>query len=63
MGFYKEEKMELISVIKYDGDNDVFVYRHPSRDFNLGSQLIVRETQEALFFCDGHALDLFTAGR
>ena len=55
--------MELISVIKYEGGNDVFVYKHPTEDFNLGSQLIVHESQEALFFCDGRALDLFGAGR
>ncbi len=55
--------MELISVLKYEGSSDVFVYKHPSQDFNLGTQLIVHETQQALFFCDGHALDLFEAGR
>ncbi|MBR6400180.1 MAG: SPFH domain-containing protein [Firmicutes bacterium] len=55
--------MELISVLKYEGDNNVFVYRHPKEDFNLGTQLIVHESQEALFFCDGRALDLFGAGR
>ena len=31
--------------------------------FNLGSQLIVHESQEAIFFKDGQALDLFGAGR
>lgn len=53
----------LISVIKYEGGNDVFVWKHPIEDFNLGSQLIVHESQEALFFRDGQALDLFKAGR
>ena len=55
--------MELISVIKYEGSNDVFVYKHPKEDFNFGTQLIVHESQEALFFKDGRALDLFGAGR
>lgn len=53
----------LASVIKYEGGNDVFVWKHPIEDFNLGSQLIVHESQEAIFFKDGKALDLFGAGR
>lgn len=53
----------LVSVIKYEGGNDVFVWKHPMEDFNLGSQLIVHESQEAIFFKDGKALDLFGAGR
>lgn len=55
--------MELISVIQYEGSNDVFVYKHPKEDFNFGTQLIVHESQEALFFKDGRALDLFGSGR
>ena len=58
-----DKKKGLISVIKYEGANDVFVYKHPVEDFNLGSQLIVHESQEALFFRDGRALDLFVSGR
>lgn len=53
----------LASVIKYEGGNDTFVWKHPIEDFNLGSQLIVHESQEAIFFRDGKALDLFGAGR
>ena len=53
----------LASVIKYEGGNDVLVWKHPIEDFNLGSQLIVHESQEAIFFRDGQALDLFGAGR
>lgn len=52
-----------ISVIKYEGDNSTFVWKHPIEDFNLGSQLIVHESQEAIFFLDGQALDLFGPGR
>ncbi|MBR1443332.1 MAG: SPFH domain-containing protein, partial [Firmicutes bacterium] len=57
------EKKGLISVVKYEGGNDVFVWKHPVEDFNMGSQLIVHESQEALFFSDGKALDLFGSGR
>lgn len=53
----------LASIIKYEGDADTLVWKHPIEDFNLGSQLIVHESQEAVFFRDGQALDLFGAGR
>ena len=53
----------LASIIKYEGDNETLIWKHPIEDFNLGSQLIVHESQEAIFFRDGQALDLFGAGR
>ena len=56
-------KEGLASVIKYEGDNETLVWKHPVEDFNCGSQLIVHESQEAIFFRDGQALDLFGAGR
>jgi membrane protease subunit (stomatin/prohibitin family) len=39
------------------------VPEHGSGDFRLGSQLIVRESQAAVFFRDGKALDTFGPGR
>ena len=57
------KKDGLASIIKYEGDADTLVWKHPIEDFNLGSQLIVHESQEAIFFRDGQALDAFTAGR
>ena len=57
------KKEGLASIIKYEGDADTLVWKHPVEDFNLGSQLIVHESQEAIFFRDGQALDTFTAGR
>ena len=59
----KIKKDSLASTIKYEGDNETFVWKHPVEDFNLGSQLIVHESQEAIFSRDGQALDLFGAGR
>lgn len=53
----------LASIIKYEGDRDTLIWKHPIEDFNLGSQLIVHESQEAIFFKDGQALDLFGPGR
>lgn len=55
--------VEAISVIKYEGSNEVLAHKHEKEDFTIGSQLIVHETQEALFFRDGKVFDQFTAGR
>ncbi len=55
--------MEIAQVIKYEGDNSTFIWKHPSEDFNSLTQLIVHESQEAIFFMNGQALDLFGAGR
>ncbi len=57
------EKNGLVSVIKYDRDNETLVWKHPVEDFRMGTQLIVHESQEAVFFKDGRALDVFGAGR
>lgn len=59
----KIKKDGLASIIKYEGDNETLVWKHPIEDFNFGSQLIVHESQETIFFRDGQALDLFGAGR
>ena len=59
----KIKKDGLASIIKYEGNNSVFIWKHPIEDFNYGSQLIVHESQEAIFFKDGQALDLFGPGR
>ena len=55
--------MDIASVIKYEGDNSTFIWKHPSEDFNSLTQLIVHESQEAIFFMNGQALDLFGPGR
>lgn len=55
--------MKIVDVIKYEGPNDIFVWKFPGEDFNTLSQLIVHESQEAVFFKDGQALDVFGPGR
>lgn len=55
--------MAIINVIKYEGNNDTFVHKHECEDFNVGTQLIVHESQEAVFFRDGKAMDRFGAGK
>ena len=53
----------LLDVIKFEGDNNNIVHRSVIEDFNTKSQLIVNESQEAIFYKDGQALDLFGSGR
>lgn len=53
----------ITSILKYEGDNSTFIWKHPTEDFNSMTQLIVHESQEAIFFMNGQALDLFGPGR
>ena len=55
--------MAITDVIKYEGDNSTFIWKYPNEDFNTASQLIVHESQEAIFFANGKVLDVFEAGR
>ena len=57
--------MSIIDRIKYDGNlqgNQWLIYKCPSDQYALGSQLIVGEGQEAVFFRGGQALDIFRPG-
>jgi excisionase family DNA binding protein len=57
----------IFDVVEYpDEMRDEIVHRFPERgygDFRIGSQVIVRESQAAVFFRDGQALDVFGPGR
>ncbi len=53
----------MLQVIEYQGNPDVFAWKYPNARLALGTQLIVRESQEALFFKGGIACDVFQAGR
>ena len=55
--------MAIVEVIKYNGSPDVFAWKYPSEELTTLSQLIVNESQEAILYKGGQALDLFTAGR
>ncbi len=59
--------MAILDVIEFlDPTGRQLVHRVPeggSGEFRLGSQLVVRESQTAVFFRDGKALDLFGPGR
>jgi len=58
---------KLMEVIEFlDNSGDTMVQRVPkesSGEFKMGAQLIVRESQKAVFFRDGKSLDVFSAGR
>ena len=57
----------IFDVIEYPSEmKGEIVHRFPETgigDYRIGSQLIVREAQAAVFFRDGNALDVFRAGR
>ncbi|MBX3069579.1 MAG: SPFH domain-containing protein [Thermomicrobiales bacterium] len=59
--------MAIIDLIQWPNEQpDQIVHRVPERgsgEFVLGSQLVVRESQAAVFVRDGKALDTFDAGR
>lgn len=54
--------MALLDRVKFDGPSDVLVWRWPHDSLSLGAQVIVNESQEALFYKGGQALDLFGPG-
>lgn len=54
--------MAIIDVVKFDGPSDVLVWRHPTGDLTWGSQVIVNQTQEALFLKGGQIADLLGPG-
>ena len=45
--------MKLIDVVKWDGYPNVFAYRFPETELNTKAQLIVTESQEAVFLKEG----------
>lgn len=56
--------MEVLEFL--DNSGNIIVKRHPDNgilEIKWGSQLTVRESQEAVFFRDGQALDIFGPGR
>lgn len=61
--------MAIIDVLKYDGPNNVLVWKwRPKNDdkrqeeLRLGTQLVVNQSQQAVFIHDGQIADVFEAG-
>ena len=61
--------MAIIDVLKYDGPNNVLAWKwKPKKDskrdeeLRLGTQLVVNQSQEAIFIKGGQVLDVFQAG-
>lgn len=61
----KEDKrvMPIMNVIKNDAYGNMLCTKIPCEDFNVGSQLIVAEYEEALFVKDGVVEEVFGAGK
>ncbi|MBR0420786.1 MAG: SPFH domain-containing protein [Erysipelotrichaceae bacterium] len=55
--------MAIAKIIKYEGDNSTFIWKHPTVDFNNMTQLIVYESQEAVFMMNGMIMDTFGPGK
>ena len=56
--------MALLSeLIKYEGDNSTFIWKYPHEDFNNMTELVVNESQEAIFVANGQTADSFGPGR
>jgi membrane protease subunit (stomatin/prohibitin family) len=54
--------MALIDVVKYQADSNQFVWKFPSQDLRLGSQLVVSVSQKAFFMTGGKIYDEFESG-
>jgi membrane protease subunit (stomatin/prohibitin family) len=62
-GEERSELMAIVKVVKYNGTPDVFAWKYPDEELGTWTQLIVNESQEAVLFKGGQALDLFGSGR
>lgn len=55
--------MAIIDLVKYNGGPNVFAWKYPSEELSTWTQLIVNESQEAVLYKGGKALDVFGSGR
>lgn len=55
--------MALMDVVRYEGGDGVLAWKYPNNELRLGTQVIVNETQEVVFFKGGKALDKLGPGR
>ena len=57
-----EERKGFIDRIKYNGEADELVWKFPFENLSIGAQLIVNQSQEAIFYKGGAACDVFGPG-
>lgn len=57
-----EERKGFIDIIKYNGEADDLVWKFPYENLTIGAQLVVNQSQEALFYKEGAVADLFGPG-
>lgn len=63
MGFIKKNLLKVIAWTEQDTDTIVYKFPVPDRyEIMKGSQLVVRESQAAIFVTEGQIADVFTAG-
>jgi membrane protease subunit (stomatin/prohibitin family) len=57
-----KERKGLIDVIKYNGEEEDIVWKFPYENITTGAQLIVNQSQEAIFLKGGAVCDVFGQG-
>jgi membrane protease subunit (stomatin/prohibitin family) len=65
MGLFSFLKKQFVDVIQWtESEPGILVYRYPMQDMEIqnGAQLIVRDTQEAMFANEGKVADVFEPG-
>ncbi|MDR2340342.1 MAG: SPFH domain-containing protein [Deltaproteobacteria bacterium] len=55
--------MAIVDVVKYSGPARILAWKFPSEELSNWTQLIVNESQEAILFKGGQALDTYGPGR
>ena len=55
--------MAIVEVLKYSGKKDVLAWKYPNQELGTWTQVIVNESQEAVFVKEGKVLDILGPGR
>lgn len=55
--------MAISELVKWDQMNEYLVWKYPNNELSTWTQLVVNESQEALFIKDGVLHNVFSAGR
>jgi len=52
-----------IRTVESKSSNDYLIWKYPNREIEVGSQVIVNESEEALLFENGQLIEILDAGR